>query len=60
MVALPALIFILIVGNRLLVSDTDTGNIPTAKVKSGQVVIKITETGELRAQFQAIISAVNR
>jgi RND family efflux transporter MFP subunit len=58
-IVLPVLIFILLVGNKLLVSDTDTGNIPTARVKSGQVVIKITETGELRAQQQATISAIN-
>jgi RND family efflux transporter MFP subunit len=58
-IAAPALILILWLGNTLLGSDTDTGNIPTAKVKRGQVVIKITETGELRAQDQATISAIN-
>ncbi len=59
MIVLPALIFTLFIGNKFLVSDTDTGNIPTAKVKRGQVTIKITEIGELRAQHQATISAVN-
>ncbi|MGH7599531.1 MAG: HlyD family secretion protein, partial [bacterium] len=59
MIVLPALIFILFIGNKLLVSDTDTGNILTTKVKRGQVVIKITETGELRAQDQVTISAIN-
>jgi RND family efflux transporter MFP subunit len=58
-IVVSAFILILWLGNTLLVSDTDTGSIPTAKVKRGQVVIKITETGELRAQYQATISAVN-
>jgi RND family efflux transporter MFP subunit len=59
MIVLPAFIFILFVGNSLLVSDTDTADIPTVKVKSGQVIIKITETGDLRAQEQVTISAIN-
>lgn len=59
MIVVSAFILILWLGNTLLVSDTDTGNIPTAKVKLGQVVIKITETGELRAQDQVTISAIN-
>jgi multidrug resistance efflux pump len=59
MIVASAFILILWLGNTLLVSDTDTGNIPTAKVKLGQIVIKITETGELRAQDQVTISAIN-
>lgn len=59
MIVLPAFVFILFIGNTLLVSDTDTGNIPTTKVKSGHLAIKITETGDLRAQDQVTISAVN-
>ena len=55
----PAVIGILLVGNTLLVSNDEAGNIPAAKVKLGQVTIKITETGDLRAQDQVTISAVN-
>jgi HlyD family secretion protein len=58
-IVVAAFILILWLGNTLLVSDTDTGNIPIANVKRGQVVIKITETGELRAQDQVTISAIN-
>ncbi len=59
MIVVPAIIVMLLVGNTLLVSDSDSGNIPTAKVKFGQVTIKIAESGELRAQDQVTISAVN-
>jgi HlyD family secretion protein len=58
-IVLPAFIFILFIGNTLLVSDKDSGNIPTTKVKSGQIAIKITETGDLRAQDQVTLSAIN-
>lgn len=58
-IVVSAFILILWLGNTLLVSDTDTGSIPTVKVMRGQVVIKITETGEFRAQDQVTISAIN-
>ena len=35
------------------------GRIPTIRVKSGPVTIKITESGELRAKDQVTVSAVN-
>jgi HlyD family secretion protein len=36
----------------------ELGRIPTAKAKSGPVTIKVTESGELRAQDQVTVSAV--
>jgi len=58
MIAVPAVAVLLFVGNRMLRSETDDTSIPTVKVKQGQVTIKITESGELRAQDQVVISAV--
>ncbi|RMG68912.1 MAG: efflux RND transporter periplasmic adaptor subunit [Calditrichaeota bacterium] len=50
---------VLFLGNSLLFSDDPNSEIPTAKVKRGDVVIKITEPGELRAEKQVTISAIN-
>lgn len=47
----------LFLGNTLLSSQDVDSNIPTAKVKKGEVVVKVTELGELRAQEQVTISA---
>ncbi len=58
MLVAGGVIVLLFVGSTLLVSDDETTNIPTAKVKEGPVTIKITESGELRAQDQVTISAV--
>jgi HlyD family secretion protein len=49
---------VLFVGSSLLVSETENTDIPIAKVKRGDITIKITESGELRAQDQVTISAV--
>ena len=38
---------------------SSAGRIPTVRVKSGPVTIKITESGELRARDQVTVSAVN-
>lgn len=46
-------------GTRFLFPDNPDSTIPTTTVKRGEVLIKITETGELRAQDQVTISAVN-
>jgi HlyD family secretion protein len=40
-------------------TDTENANIPTTSVKRGPVDIKITEVGELRAQDQVTVSALN-
>ncbi|HEX9653628.1 MAG TPA: efflux RND transporter periplasmic adaptor subunit [bacterium] len=40
-------------------ADGESANIPLTQVKQGPVTIKITEVGELRAQNQVTISAVN-
>ena len=45
-------------GNTFLTTEGDDDSIPTAKVRRGAVTIKITESGELRAQDQITISAV--
>lgn len=45
-------------GNTFLTSEGGDESIPTTKVKRGAVTIKITESGELRAQDQITISAV--
>lgn len=57
MIIAPAVI-VLFVGSSMLVSDTEDSIIPTAKVRRGDVTIKITESGELRASDQVTISAV--
>lgn len=53
-----ALVALFFLGNTFLAAEQGDAGIPTAKVKRGQVVIKITESGELRAQDQVTISAV--
>lgn len=50
-------VLLLALSSSLLISETDDTSIPTARVKQGQVTIKISETGELRAQDQVVISA---
>jgi len=52
-----AVILLLFLGSSLLISDTDDTTIPVARVKKGDVTIKVSETGELRAQDQVVISA---
>ena len=59
LVLAPVILILILVGSSLVISDSDDENIPVAKVKRGDVTIKITETGELRAQYQVTISAVN-
>ncbi len=49
----------LISGGTLIVTNHDSTPLPTTAVKRGEVTIKITEAGELRAQDQVTISAVN-
>ncbi|MDZ7291729.1 MAG: efflux RND transporter periplasmic adaptor subunit [candidate division KSB1 bacterium] len=58
MLVAPAAVVVLLAGSSLLVSETDDTTIPTARVRQDKVTIKITETGELRAQDQVTISAV--
>ena len=48
---------ILLAGSQFIFSDQQDSTIPTAVAKRGDVVIKITESGELRAQDQVTISA---
>ncbi|NUO83450.1 efflux RND transporter periplasmic adaptor subunit [candidate division KSB1 bacterium] len=52
-----AVLLVFSVGSTLLVSDDESTNIPVVKVKEGPVTVKITESGELRAQDQVTISA---
>lgn len=59
MIAAPAVIVLLLLGNSLLKTDDTSNEIPTAKVKRGNVTIKIIETGDLRARQQVTISAIN-
>ncbi len=51
-------LILLFAGGQFLFSDNPNKDIPTTTVKRGNVIIKITETGELRAQDQVTISAV--
>src|SRR5438034_922992 len=52
-------VLLALVGSGALLSrGHDLGKIPTTKVKRGPVTIKVTESGELRAQDQVTISAV--
>jgi len=52
-----AVVLLIFLGSSLLVSDTDDTTIPTARVQKGHITIKVSETGELRAQDQVVISA---
>jgi len=52
-----AVVVLLFLGSSLLISEADDTSIPTSIVKKGQVTIKVSETGELRAQDQVVISA---
>jgi len=54
----PVVVLLLFLFSSLIVAESDTREIPTAKVKRGEVTIKITESGELRAQDQITISAI--
>ncbi|MDQ7064202.1 MAG: efflux RND transporter periplasmic adaptor subunit [candidate division KSB1 bacterium] len=47
----------LLAGSKFIFSDNQQSSIPTTIVKRGDVIIKITESGELRAQDQVTISA---
>ncbi len=58
MILALVLVTLFFLGNTFLASDDGDASIPSAKVKRGQVTIKITESGELRAQDQVTISAV--
>lgn len=55
----PVALVGLFLSSNLLISKDDRLIIPKAKVKRGPVTIKITEIGELRAQQQVTISAIN-
>jgi hypothetical protein len=52
------LVTLFFLGNTFLAAESGDDGIPTTKVKRGAVTIKITESGELRAQDQITISAV--
>lgn len=56
-IALGAMLLIFL-SSSFLVSETDDTTIPSAPVKKGHVTIKVSETGELRAEDQVVISAV--
>ncbi len=58
LVLAPVVVILLLVASSLVVSDSEDENIPAVKVKRGDITIKITESGELRAQDQVTISAV--
>jgi HlyD family secretion protein len=51
-------VLLLSLGGSLLAPDSEDMAIPTMKVKKGPVTIKISTSGELRAQDQVVISAV--
>lgn len=55
----PIVLVGLFLSSNLLISKDDRLIVPKAKVKRGAVTIKITEIGELRAQEQVTISAIN-
>lgn len=54
----PVVLILLFFGSSLIIAESDSKEIPTTKVKRGEVTIKITESGELRAQDQITISAI--
>ncbi len=58
MILAPVIVIALLVGSSLIVAESESREIPVAKVKRGEVTIKITESGELRAQDQITISAI--
>jgi HlyD family secretion protein len=51
-------VLLLSLGGSLLAPDSEDMAIPTMKIKKGPVTIKISTSGELRAQDQVVISAV--
>lgn len=51
-------VLLIFLSSSFLVSETDDTAIPSAPVKKGHVMIKVSETGELRAEDQVVISAV--
>ena len=59
MVSLAGLsvVLLIFVSSSFLVSETDDTSIPFTTVKKGHVTIKVSETGELRAEDQVVISA---
>jgi HlyD family secretion protein len=48
----------IVTSGALIGRNHDIGKIPTTKVKRGPLTIKVTESGELRAQDQVTISAI--
>ncbi|MGH7450973.1 MAG: hypothetical protein ACRENG_06495, partial [bacterium] len=60
MMILAAMVIVgLISGGALIISKDAVMLLPTTAVKRGAVTIKIAEAGELRAQDQVTISAIN-
>lgn len=51
-------IVLMFLGSQYIFSDNQDNSIPKTRVKKGNIVIKITESGELRAKDQVTISAV--
>jgi len=51
-------VLLIFLSSSFLVSETDDTTIPSMPVKKGHVTIKVSETGELRAEDQVVISAV--
>jgi len=50
-------VLLIFLSSSFLVSETDDTTIPFTTVKKGHVTIKVSETGELRAEDQVVISA---
>ncbi|MCG8605836.1 efflux RND transporter periplasmic adaptor subunit [bacterium] len=59
MVLVPVVVGVLFLGGDLIMTKNVDLSIPSVVVKRGPVAIKITEIGELRAQKQVTISAIN-
>ncbi len=58
LIVAPAVLVAILAGSSLLMSRDGDTDIPTTLVKRDKVTIKITESGELRAQDQVTISAI--
>ncbi len=59
LISLAAFIVTIPLARQYIFSDNPRSRIPAVPVKQGKVVVKIVETGELRAQDQVTISAIN-
>jgi multidrug efflux pump subunit AcrA (membrane-fusion protein) len=57
--SLTAVVGLFLGGTTFIVSNHEGAPLPTTTVKHGPITIKITETGELRAEDQVTISAAN-